>query len=88
MFRSCEWLNDYLFTHPQELLKLEICQDKPRLQAAATFLVEKGERLAREGNITEAVADFQTALKLQPDLRFNPEERARKLAKYSGKVKY
>jgi WD40 repeat protein len=58
LFRSCQWLNDYLVTHPEELLKLEICQDKPRLKAAATFMVEKGERLAREGNTTEAVADF------------------------------
>lgn len=87
LFRSCQWLNDYLVTHPEELLKLEICQDKPRLKAAATFLVEKGEKLAREGNIDEAVADFQTALKLQPDLQLNPQERARQLAKSSGLVK-
>jgi hypothetical protein len=57
------------------LLKLEICQDKLRLKAAATFLIEKGERLVREGNTTEAVADFKTALKLQPDLQLNPEEK-------------
>ncbi len=88
LFRSCQWVSDYLVTHPQELLKLEICQDKSRLKAAATFLVQKGEKLATEGNIKDAVADFETALQLSPDLQFNAQEKARKLAKSSGVLKY
>ncbi|MEY3222805.1 MAG: hypothetical protein RLZZ203_1661, partial [Cyanobacteriota bacterium] len=52
--RGCEWLNDYLVINPQELEKLQVCQNQTNLAAAAPFLVEVGEEEAKRGNINNA----------------------------------
>ena len=77
---GCEWLNDYLISHPQELEELKICQTDSRLKAAASSWVIEGEKLAREGKIKEAVAIFEKALQWNSDLNLNPIKRAESLA--------
>jgi roadblock/LC7 domain-containing protein len=79
--RGCEWLNDYLVINPQELEKLQVCQNQTNLAAAAPFLVEVGEEEAKRGNINNAVATFQTALQWNPSLHFDPQLKAQEFAK-------
>jgi tetratricopeptide (TPR) repeat protein/DNA-binding winged helix-turn-helix (wHTH) protein len=69
--RGCQWLNDYLISHPQELEELEICQTDKHKELAASSWVIEGEKLAREGKVKEAVATFKKALKWNPDLKLN-----------------
>jgi WD40 repeat protein len=64
--RGCEWLNDYLITHPQELEELRICQTDSNRKAAAQSLVVQGEKLAREGEVEEAVTQFEKAPEMEP----------------------
>ncbi|MBN4005199.1 hypothetical protein [Nostoc sp. LPT] len=85
--QGCSFLNDYLVNHPQELVQLEVCQDKSRKIAAASFLVKEGEEQARQGNIKDAVEPFRQALKWNPSLTFNPEAKAQQLFKASALVK-
>ncbi|NEO53380.1 MAG: hypothetical protein F6K54_09970 [Okeania sp. SIO3B5] len=77
---GCEWLNDYLISHPQELEELKICQTDSRLKKAASSWIIEGEKLAREGKIKEAVAIFEKALRWNSDLNLNPIKRAESLA--------
>ncbi|MEI6442214.1 MAG: hypothetical protein WCO29_03585 [Nostocales cyanobacterium ELA583] len=78
--RGCQWLDNYLVTNPKELEKLQVCQNQANLVAAAPFLVQVGEEEARTGNIDNAVATFQTALKWNLSLQFNPQKKAQELA--------
>ncbi|MEH1839323.1 MAG: ribosome assembly protein 4, partial [Nostoc sp.] len=78
--RGCQWLNDYLVTNPKDLETLQVCQNKSNLIAAAPFLVQEGEKEAREGNIDNAVAIFDTAFKWNPSLKFNPKVKAQEFA--------
>lgn len=41
--RGCDWLKDYLTTHPEELEKLEVCQSKFKTIEAARNLTSAGE---------------------------------------------
>uniref|UniRef100_UPI0039C62389 WD40 repeat domain-containing protein n=1 Tax=Nostoc sp. CCY 9925 TaxID=3103865 RepID=UPI0039C62389 len=84
---GCNWLSNYLVTHPKELEKLSVCQDKSILIAAAPFLVKEGEEEAREGDAQEALATFNTALKWSPNLNFNAKEKAEELAKAANLFK-
>ncbi|MDD1428712.1 hypothetical protein MEO94_30585 [Dolichospermum sp. ST_sed9] len=59
--------------------KLQVCQNPANLVAAAPFLVKAGEEEARTGNIDNAVATFQTALKWNPSLQFDPQKKAQEL---------
>ncbi|MGD1714328.1 WD40 repeat domain-containing protein, partial [Dapis sp. BLCC M172] len=73
---GCEWLNDYLITHPQKLEELEICQTYGRMKVASRNWVIEGEKLARESKgeaekLEEAVAAFKKALKWNSDLDLN-----------------
>ena len=77
---GCEWLNDYLISHPRELEELKICQTDYRLKEAASSWEIEGEKLAREGKIKEAVAIFEKALQWNSDLNLNPINRAESLA--------
>ncbi|MGB3512347.1 MAG: hypothetical protein WBA93_24540 [Microcoleaceae cyanobacterium] len=75
--RGCEWLNDYLITHPQKLEELKICQTYGRKKVASRNLVIVGEKLARESKgeaekLEAAVATFEKALKWNSDLDLNP----------------
>jgi WD40 repeat protein len=81
--RGCAWLNDYLIFNPRDLEKLEVCQNSSNLKLAALSLVREGEEQARSGNIDTAIATFRKALKWNPQLNFNPEAKARQLAKAS-----
>ncbi|MEH1771101.1 MAG: tetratricopeptide repeat protein [Nostoc sp.] len=85
--RGCSFLDDYLVNHPKELVQLEVCQDKSRKIAAASFLIKEGEEQARQGNIKDAVEPFRQALKWNPNLTFNPETKAQQLAKASALIK-
>ncbi|RQH21662.1 hypothetical protein D5R40_31390, partial [Okeania hirsuta] len=83
--RGCEWLNDYLITHPQELEKLKICQTDKRIKVVARSWITKGEKLARESKgeaekLEQAVAFFEKALKWNPDLNLKPKVLAASLA--------
>ncbi|WP_341532185.1 hypothetical protein WKK05_40220 (plasmid) [Nostoc sp. UHCC 0302] len=87
LIQGCSFLNDYLVTHPKELVKLEVCQDKSRKIAAASFLDKEGEEQARQGNIKDAVESFRQALQWKPSLTFNPDAKAQQLVKASALVK-
>ncbi|WP_026098035.1 WD40 domain-containing protein [Kamptonema formosum] len=78
--RGCDWLKDYLISHPLHLEKLPVCQDKSSVMAAAPFLVGEGEEQAKAGNVEEAVATFRTALKWNPNLKLDPEKDARRFS--------
>ncbi|MGD1705210.1 hypothetical protein ACP6PM_36320, partial [Dapis sp. BLCC M229] len=83
--RGCEWLNDYLISHPKELEELRICQTYGRKKVASRNLAIVGEKLARESKgerekLEEAVAKFEKALKWNSDLDLKPKVRAASLA--------
>ncbi|WP_199249993.1 tetratricopeptide repeat protein [[Phormidium] sp. ETS-05] len=73
---GCDWLQDYLVTHPKELEKLKICQNPSNLAAAALVLVREGEEQARAGDMDAAMAKFQKALQWNADLDFEPKAKA------------
>jgi WD40 repeat protein/tetratricopeptide (TPR) repeat protein/archaellum biogenesis ATPase FlaH len=77
---ACKWLNDYLVTHPKDLIKLEKCQNEENKVAAAELLVKEGEQQAKAGNIEEAIVTFRTALKWKRDLKFEPQAKAQEFA--------
>jgi tetratricopeptide (TPR) repeat protein len=74
---GCQWLNDYLIINPLELQKLEVCQTPSKLKAAAPFLVKAGEEKAKAGNVEEAIATFKTAFTWNPELKFDPQKKAK-----------
>jgi tetratricopeptide (TPR) repeat protein len=84
---GCNWLKDYLVTHPRDLETLEVCQNPSILMAAAPFLVKEGEEQARQGNVKVAVATFRQALKWNPHINLDPEANAKQLAEASALVK-
>jgi hypothetical protein len=53
---GCDLLKNYLIFHPEMLEELSSCQTPARLVPAATVLVIQGEKLARDGDISGAVA--------------------------------
>ncbi|NES92202.1 WD40 repeat domain-containing protein, partial [Okeania sp. SIO2B9] len=76
---GCNWLEDYLISHPQKLEKLKICQTYGRKKVASRSLVIEGEKLAREGEVKKAVATFKKALIWNPDLNLKPKVLAESL---------
>ncbi|AFY85412.1 hypothetical protein [Oscillatoria acuminata] len=77
---GCDWLGDYLVTHPTELEKLETCQTPSNLAEAAPVLVREGEAQARAGQVDAAVGTFRKALTWNAGLDFDPEAKAKQLA--------
>ena len=75
--RGCEWLNDYLVINAKELEKLKVCQTPSKIKAAAPYLVKAGEESAKAGDVEEAVATFKTALKWNPQLKFDAQKKAK-----------
>ncbi|MFH7024434.1 MAG: AAA-like domain-containing protein [Heteroscytonema crispum UTEX LB 1556] len=75
---GCEWLQDYLISHPETLGKLKQCQiQNPSLvKAAADTLIIQGKELAAEGDYAKAVAKFKKAKEWNPKLEINPEKKA------------
>nr|MBX2865687.1 hypothetical protein [Leptolyngbyaceae cyanobacterium MAG.088] len=78
--RGCNYLNAYFATHPTVLETLEICHTSARKLAAATALVEEGDRLAAQELVSLAVERYQTALEWNPALQLSPKQRAQRLA--------
>jgi dipeptidyl aminopeptidase/acylaminoacyl peptidase len=77
---GCDWLADYLVTHPTELEQLETCQTPSNLAETAIYLVREGEEEAREGQVDAAVATFRKALAWNAGLDFEPDAKAKQLA--------
>ena len=77
--RGCEWLNDYLVIHAQDLQKLKVCHTPENLKAAAPYLMKVGEKEAKAGDIEKAIATFKTALEWNPELKFDPQKKAQQL---------
>ncbi|MCT7992933.1 WD40 repeat domain-containing protein, partial [Laspinema olomoucense] len=77
---GCDWLADYLVTHPRELEKLKTCQTPSNLAEAAPFLVKEGEEEARAGQVDAAVTTFRKTLAWNAGLDFDPEAKAKQLA--------
>lgn len=73
---GCNYLQPYFMTHPEALKNLHVCHTPDRLKNAAPALVREGERLAKEGQVERAIALYKTALTGNPDLNFNPKEKA------------
>ena len=77
---GCQWLDDYLVINPKDLQTLTVCQNKSNLTAAAPFLVKEAEKEAKSGNVETAITTFQTALKWNPSLKFDPRVKAAEFA--------
>ena len=77
--RGCEWLNDYLVIHAQDLRKLKVCHTPAKLKAAAPYLVKTGEEEAKAGDVEDAIATFKTALKWNRELKFDSQKKAQAL---------
>ncbi|GAB1540627.1 hypothetical protein NUACC21_32960 [Scytonema sp. NUACC21] len=73
---GCNWLQYYLPQHPETLADLQGCQTKPLLSAAASTLIEQGEKLATEGNFEGAVVKFNKAKVWNSKLNYNSEVKA------------
>jgi tetratricopeptide (TPR) repeat protein len=75
---GCDWLQDYLISHPEALVELGQCQNqnKSLLLAAADTLVTQGEQLAHDGDFDGAVTKFKQANVWKPKLGLNPEVKA------------
>ena len=78
LLRGCNWLEDYLVNNPYILLELEICHTDSLLVQAAPALVSLGEENAKKGNIETAIAQFKQAFTWDPNLLFEPTNRAQK----------
>jgi WD40 repeat protein/tetratricopeptide (TPR) repeat protein len=78
---ACSRLDNYLAFHAEVLADLKSCQTPSFLARAAEVLVVQGEQLARNGDIEAAVAKFQQAQKWNPQLKFDPETKAREFQK-------
>ncbi|BAZ39777.1 hypothetical protein NIES4101_57330 [Calothrix sp. NIES-4101] len=74
---ACSRLDNYLPFHTEVLTDLKSCQTPSLLARAAEVLVVQGEQLVRNGDSEAAVAKFQQAQKWNPQLKFDPEEKAR-----------
>ncbi|MBD2342379.1 hypothetical protein H6G64_36330 [Calothrix sp. FACHB-156] len=77
--RSCDWLKDYFTNHLREKAEFKICSKEPNSIEAGLLRFFKGEDFARQGNIENALIEFRGALRLNPELSFNPENLARQL---------
>ena len=77
--RGCNWLQDYLATHPATLAELESCQTPALRAKAAPFLVTEGEEIARTGEINTAIDNFRLAMKWNPSLSFDANQKAQQL---------
>ena len=71
--RSCDWIRDYLVTHPQNLNTLEICQTPSLLAEASPNLVTKALQIAQRGKFDEALAQLQTAQTWNSSVDLDPD---------------
>ena len=78
--KGCERFKLHLANHPDKLEEVELCQNRELLIAAASTLVAEGEELANDGNFEEAVEKFRKANQWNPQLKINPEAKAKAIA--------
>ncbi|MBW4560444.1 MAG: ribosome assembly protein 4 [Mojavia pulchra JT2-VF2] len=83
---GCNWLNNYLATHPDVLEDLKACQTPAIKKEAAPALVAQAEELARKEDINLAVAKFRRALEWNPSLKLDPQAKAQQLANASALI--
>lgn len=87
--RGCNWLRTYFVTQsPELLMELNVCHEiDPSLKMeVAPLLVERGENLARAGEMERAQALFQQAMDWQPSLAIDPQMRVDDLVRAQSLV--
>jgi WD40 repeat protein len=77
--KSCEYLHDYLVTHPEILLELSTCHNKLILEEATFYIFTQVENLVKEDRIKEALDKLHLAKQLNPQLKFAPEVEIEKM---------
>ena len=82
---GCNTLEYYLIEDPELLEELTACQKLyPNLKKRATpTLIAQAEADAKQGQIEKAIAAFKKAKEWGAELNFDPEQKARELAKSS-----
>jgi WD40 repeat protein len=70
--KSCEFLHDFLVTHPDTLIELTTCQNQAIRREASISLITIGENLAREKRDKEAIDNLTLAKQWNPELQFDP----------------
>ena len=75
--RGCSKLKGYLINHPEKLEEIKACQNREILTHAASTLVKQGQKLAKDGHLKSAVNNFRKANKWNPELKINPEVKAK-----------
>jgi WD40 repeat protein/O-acetyl-ADP-ribose deacetylase (regulator of RNase III) len=81
LVRGCDWLKDYVITHPEALEKLEVCQDRLNSIEVDRNLVGVGEVEGGLGKpIPKENALFQKVPELRPSLDSAPKTQLRQLA--------
>ncbi|MGK7919020.1 MAG: hypothetical protein AB4080_03290, partial [Trichodesmium sp.] len=66
---ACKWMSDYLKNNPNlEEKERHLCGE---IEPSATAFFLKGEKLAAEGKLEEAVSQFQQAVKLDSNFSLN-----------------
>ncbi|MEB3292119.1 MAG: hypothetical protein VKJ24_03065, partial [Synechococcales bacterium] len=73
MAQGCTLLQNYLVSHPNQLLELETCQN-------STNLVTAGRTLAKREDIPNAVDLLRKARQQDSNLNFDPEQEANTIA--------
>ncbi len=74
--QGCDYLNAYFVTHPYDLETLTSCQTDARKIAAAPAFIKAGDRNAANHQIEQAIASYQDALRWNPSVSIQPEQRA------------
>ena len=66
--RGCDWLKDYFGTHPEELEKLKVCQNRYSSVEAGTNLAKAGDSAVatEELAIPKGIAQFQNTPEVSP----------------------
>ena len=75
LYQDAQKLNPEIDLNP-ETTTIDKEPEAVARKLSATAKVKKGERLAKEGNVKEAIALYQDAQKLAPDIDLNPETEA------------
>jgi len=66
---ACKWMSDYLKNNPNlEEKERNICGE---IEPSATVFFLKGEKLAAEGKLEEAISQFEQAVKLDSNFSLN-----------------
>ncbi|NEO55095.1 MAG: WD40 repeat domain-containing protein [Okeania sp. SIO3B5] len=76
--RSCNWVDNYLKSRPEDYPNKHLCDD---VKPSAQLFLEKGNRIVTSnGNVDGAAAQYREALKLDPNLKFDPLTEAKMIA--------